>query len=473
MKWSPLAEKVHQSLIRNALVNQHDNILLAVSGGLDSVVLLHLFIELQIRWNWKLIIGHINHGLRPEYDKQEAQFCEALAKKHKLTYVGKTLNLLHPDEKKKYSPKGIQNPSIESLARAARYRIFEEWANTLHCNVVVTAHQANDQAETIIYRMLTGAGIDGLSGIPEKRGIFRRPLREILRSELETYAQKQNLSFCEDLSNKDERFARNKIRHTVIPAIKNMGFENIEQALAHSAQSLQDAGDALQVYEKLLIEKNIRITKSSVKLYCETFKNVPIYMQRRLLQYIYRDTLNVIQHISRQQLDQLCDFIARSDVGHTMEIAGHILHKDRECIIWYKKDAVDVYYKILCKKGIYLKDKNNNSIQISVIKSPDFTPYSNPSIAYFSPDILGKTLIYRSWVQGDKMTLFGLGDTKKISDILKDEKLKPYDKKYYPVLMLDNEIIWIPGVKRSNVYRVENKHTDIVMITYKKTEQTA
>ncbi len=473
MKWSPLAEKVHQSLIRNALVNQDDNILLAVSGGLDSVVLLHLFIELQTRWNWKLTIGHINHGFRPEYDEQESRFCKALAKKYELRYVEKTLNLLHLDEQKKYSPEGTQNPSLESLARAARYHIFEEWANTMHSNAVVTAHHANDQAETIIYRMLTGAGINGLSGIPQKRGIFKRPLRKILRLELETYAQEQNLSFCEDLTNKDERFARNKIRHTVIPAIKNMGFENLEQALAHSAQSLQDAGEALQAYEKLLIEKNIQITESSIKLHCETFKNVSIYMQKRLLQYIYYGTLNVIQHISQHQLDQLCDFIARSNVGHTMKIAGHTLYKDREYIIWYKKHTVNVYYKILCKKGIYLKDKNNNGMQISVIKSPDFTPPSNPSIAYFSPDILGKTLIYRSWIQGDKMTLFGLGNTKKISDILKDEKLKPYDKKYYPVLILNDEIIWIPGVKRSNAYRVENKHTDIVMITYKKTEQTA
>ncbi|MCK5816785.1 MAG: tRNA lysidine(34) synthetase TilS, partial [Candidatus Marinimicrobia bacterium] len=142
MKWSPLAEKVHQSLIRKTLLKHNNKILLAVSGGVDSVVMLSVFVELQKRWNWELIVGHIDHGLRPGDDANESQLCRELAKKNNLQYVEEKVDLNKNEVIDGYAIDSTQNPSIESLARDARYRVFLKWMNDLRCNAICTAHHA-------------------------------------------------------------------------------------------------------------------------------------------------------------------------------------------------------------------------------------------------------------------------------------------------------------------------------------------
>lgn len=470
MKWSTLAEKTHQELKRQAIFDPHEHLLLGFSGGLDSMVLLHVLLELQPYWQWKLTIGHIDHGLRPEYDEKESVFCKHYAEKLQLPYLEEKLQLHAPEVKKHYLSTSTQSPGLESLARAERYRIFATWAEDVKADAVLTAHHANDQAETILYRMLTGSGIRGLTGIPEERGIFRRPFLHILRQDLENYAHEKKLPFCEDLSNRNENIIRNKIRHRLIPFLKKSGFKQTENNLARSAESLEEVNEALAFFENICIDKVVYKTEKGVHLQRAEFKELPRYMQSSILRYVFENEKKVKRHISRQQLSRVIDFIIRSDTGRSMELLGHNIVNERKYITLFHCAPMKFYYAFNCEKNKGAGNEDAGFLYIDIVPNTAALDDRQQKQAFFSPEIIGKKLVLRSWEPGDRMKLFGSSATKKVSDILKDKKVRASEKNTYPVLLADNEIIWIPGVKRSNKFPVEKKDKKIVHIFYKKLE---
>ncbi|MEA3391849.1 MAG: tRNA lysidine(34) synthetase TilS [Candidatus Marinimicrobia bacterium] len=466
MKWSPLAEKTHQSLIRKTLLKHNDKILLAVSGGVDSVVMLSVFIELQKRWNWELIVGHIDHGLRPGDDANESQLCRELAIKNNLQYVEEKVDLNKNEVIDGYATDSTQNPSIESLARDVRYRVFSKWLKDLRCNAICTAHHANDQAETVLYRMLTGAGIKGLSGIPESRDFIKRPFLPFLRKEIENYARERELKYFEDHSNEDEKFARNKIRHSIIPALKKMGFPFCEKALADSGLVMTEATQVIDHYTKIEIEQVLSISSDEVKLSIKEYRGLPLLIQKQILKNMFKNKLFVSRHISEKQLIQLNTFILSSDMGNSIELLGYKLIKDREHIICKLDEFMRVNLMFLCREGIIQIPESENKLVIKIVDMPK-SLISNNSVALFSIELLNRKLQLRTWKSGDTMSIYGSGYTKKLSDILKDEKVNIADKGQQLVLTFGEDVLWIPKVKRSDRYIVNINEDKLVMITYK------
>ena len=466
MKWSPLAEKVHQFLIRKTLLKQNDKILLAVSGGMDSVVMLSVFLELCERWNWELIVGHIDHGLRPGDDEKESHLCKELAKKNNLQYVEEKVDLKNIEIKDEFAESSAQNPSIESLARDVRYRVFFKWINDFKCDALCTAHHANDQAETVLYRMLTGSGIKGLTGIPLSRDFIKRPLLPFLCKEIEDYAKEKRLTYFEDHSNADEKFARNKIRHSVLPALIEMGFPQCESALADSSLSLEEAVRVIDHYTKLETERVLSISGIELKISINEYLKLSLLIQKQILKNIFKNNLQITKHISEKQLLQMNTFIISSEIGNTMELFGHKLIKGRKHVIIPLHESENLSIDIVCEEGMVLLPKTNIEIEIKIVEVSECLKTDNNK-ALFSASLLGKKCQLRTWESGDKMNIFGSGYSKKISDILKDEKVNIADKKQRHVFVVNNHIIWVPGVKRSNQYVVNKEDDKMIMITYK------
>ncbi|MFA6618899.1 MAG: tRNA lysidine(34) synthetase TilS [Candidatus Neomarinimicrobiota bacterium] len=465
MKWSPLAEKVHQMLVRKALLQQNDKLLITLSGGRDSVALLAIIMELKDYWNWDLVVGHINHDLRPGEDEKEAVFCREMAKNYGLTYVEETLDLLSPSFRKKYKNKSSQNPSLESLAREARYEIFHLWSQEFKCNAICSGHHMDDQAETVLYRMLTGSGLKGLLGIPSSRELFVRPLLEISRDEISDYIKQKDLLYYDDPTNKEHRFVRNKIRHAVLPSLRAMGFENPEKALSATATSLEEASIALEQIADEAYEEIISTSAKGLKLYRKGFVKLPRYIQKKILQKIFKEQLLLRQHLSEKQLDQLSTFIISAEQGASTDLFGVSLLKDREHIVFPFEKAKKVQTSFICKPGKINILEKELFIEIKIAKQD--LVINDQFIAYFSIDLLGESLKFRTWENGDQMTVFGAGKNKKVSNILKDEKVGALEKQTYPVLVKDQSILWIPGVKRSNRYLVDEDSFEMLVFTYK------
>lgn len=464
MKWSPLAEKVHHGLIRNSLLKEHDKVLLAVSGGLDSVVMLSVFLELQEQWGWELILGHINHNLRPLEDKKEAELCQKLALQNELLYLEKKIDLGSSEIKNQYAKESGQKASLESLARDARYRVFLEWSHAHQCNAVCSAHHLNDQAETVLYRMFTGSGIKGLKGIPGYRELFRRPFLDVSREEIENYAKEKNLEFYHDSSNNEQKFVRNKIRHSVIPAIQGMGFSELDVALAASANSLDDALQALEFYVEKAYHEFVSVSDKNIKINSKSFGELPKYIKKQIFRKILGDHLSIVNHISEKQLDQLITFLQNGEQGAVTELYGISLLKDRDHFVFPLERNKKHFEELECKPGRFKIEDQELSIEIKAVKK-DLKPPNNKT-AYFSIELLNEKLTFRSWEKGDSMTIFGAGGSKKISNILKDEKVSSLEKQSSPVLLVRDSIFWIPGVKRSNKFVVKEKDFEMIVLTY-------
>ena len=338
--------------------------------------------------------------------------------------------------------------------------------NDLKCNALCTDHHANDQAETVLYRMLTGAGIKGLTGIPLSRDFIKRPLLPFLRKEIEDYAQEKHLTYFEDNSNTDEKFARNKIRHSVLPALVEMGFPQSESALADSGLALEEAVSVIDHYTKLETERVLSIFSYELKISIKEYLKLSLLIQKQILKNIFRNNLEIRKHLSEKQLLQMNAFIISSDVGNSMKLYGHELIKDRKHIIIRKKKSVETDENIFCKEGKISIPDTDIEIEIKIVNVPECLKTDN-NTGLFSRDIMEKECRLRTWKAGDKMNIFGSGSSKKISDILKDEKVNIAEKKYQHVFLVDNDIVWVPGVKRSDQYVVNNNEDKIVKITYK------
>ena len=462
MKWSPLAEKVHQLLKSNALLKENDRILLAVSGGMDSVAMMSVLAELKEQWHWELIIGHIDHGLRPNQDESESRLCANLAQSYGLQYLEKKISLKTPSENNRKT----QPHSLESLAREKRYEILEYWADEMACNAICTAHHESDQAETILYRMLTGSGIRGLRGIPEKRGRIKRPFLHVGKDEIESHVKDHHLTYADDPSNQDQRFTRNLIRHQVIPGLIKAGFPAAEKRLSDSAGSLDEAFAALDHYAHIEIERTVHSVPEGIELDQDLFLGLPAFIQKQILGHVISEDLKVASHMSDRQLEQLISFVRTSEPGSRINIGGRDLVNNRYKFLWPVSNDQIINTSFSCEPGT-IKLPNGFSLDVRIVKCPPELKTANPFIAFFSMSLQKKDLLIRSWKPGDLLTVFGAGEKKKVSDVLKDEKVKPLAKSHYPVLELNDHILWIPGIKRSDLLKVEKHDEILIMMTYK------
>jgi tRNA(Ile)-lysidine synthase len=467
MKWSALAEKVHQSLTRNALLNKEDKILIALSGGMDSVVLLHVLLELRPYWRWELVIGHVDHGLRPGEDEKESKLCSKLAQETGLPYLETRLSI--NSDQSSYLH-GTQKPSPESLAREKRYEAFAAWADDLECQAVCTAHHKSDQAETVLYRMLTGSGMKGLRGIPASRERYKRPLLDISKDEIRAYAEEKKLTYYNDSSNRNNVFVRNKIRNKLIPFLKENGFDNAEDHLASTAKSIEEAYQAIEILGNKAAVKSYRIRKGRPELDIKIFEDFPVFIKKYVLRKICKEQLKLIGHISDKQMDQLIFFISTAETGAIMSFWGKQILKDRKYIIWQNDDFLVSTKKALFEPSTVSWEKGCFEVTIKKKEINENMTFNDHLVAYFSYAIKGAEMHLRKWAPGDNMTLFSSGKTKKVSDILKDEKVSALAKIDHPVMLKDNEIIWVPGVKRSNLYKVKPEDKKYIQITYINTE---
>lgn len=454
MKWSSLARRLHDRLMKNGLVCKGQRLILALSGGLDSMVLLHLMLELQPFWKWELIAGHINHGLRPGADEKESLFCRSIAEKNGLAYLERELRL-HGGKREHVS---------EDAARRRRYEVFESWVKEMHADALLTAHHAGDQAETLLYRMMTGSGLQGLRGIPEKRGVYRRPLLGFTRQELEAYAGQQGLEYMDDASNRDRRYARNKIRHNLLPFMRNIGIPGVEKRLADAASNVEEAGEALRFYVDDLKRTALWTTDSEIRILDKAFQKAPAYIQRVFLQELFENMEKGIR-ISRIQADQLRRFIRESEPGAATNLRGINILKERDGFLLNPQRAAFPELSFVCGPVDRIDASFPGPFGVELLPAAQCAEYRKAGQACFSEALAGKTLTLRNWQPGDRMTLFGSGSTKKVSDILKDEKIAPAVKAAYPVLLLGRDILWLPGLKRSALFTVNGKDKQMVLIT--------
>jgi tRNA(Ile)-lysidine synthase len=319
-EWTPLHAQVHRLLRSRLLLPPHSRILIAVSGGQDSLCLAKLLLDLQPKWHWEIAIAHCDHRWRAD-SQENADYVQQLAQAWHVPFYGQiaTGDILS-----------------EAAARQWRYQALAQVATQHHFPFITTGHTASDRAETLLYNLIRGAGADGLQALTWKRSLdagieLVRPLLEVSRSQTGQFCQAFNLKIWEDSTNEDRRYARNRIRHELLPYLQQHFNPQVEQALAQTAELLRADVQYLEERAAALLETALSANHDPLMLQRRLLQAAPLALQRRVMRRLLEQHLNIAPNF--EQIEKLTALIAAPNRSRTdpfprgiiAEVAGEMI----------------------------------------------------------------------------------------------------------------------------------------------------
>ena len=418
--------------------------LLTVSGGVDSVVMAHLFYQAGLSAG----IAHCNFGLRNKESDEDELFVRQLAERYDYPFF---INCF--DTKNFAQEHGI---STQMAARDLRYQWFEELRKGENYDCVATAHHVNDSIETVILNLARGTGLAGLHGIAVKNQYLIRPLLFASRQEIVNFAVEHQLTFREDSSNSSNHYKRNLIRHEVVPVLKQLN-PALEKTFVTTLTRIKAA--------EALLENSLKEWQDEVVEIQNGDLLIPIEPLMYLPEPVYRLWF-ILQHYGFSY-GQVEDLFASADgiSGKQFQSACYTVLKDRQSFIVSERKRENTTEELIIEdlNGIYLINDLTISFE-TLIKTVHFKFEKANTIAYFDADRLIFPLVIRNWVLGDRFFPFGMkGKSKKVSDLLIDQKLNLNQKKKIKVLLNGNEdIIWVIGLRSDERYKISENTKEIL-----------
>jgi len=423
------------------LLPSNSHILIAISGGMDSVVLTHLFRKIYSEYKYKLTLAHINHSLRDDANKDMKFVCD-LAKEWNIPCETMHLN---PKTKDK-------NESVEAWAREKRYLALEKIRKKVQADFICTAHHKSDQAETILMRLALGTGGKGLKGIRSKTGNIRRPLLQFLKTELIDYSQQHGLSFVEDETNLDITIPRNFIRHNIISPWKKQ-CDHIENGIFKTSSNISDLVDAVSFSVEYFYNKFVKIENDpeEISLMKSDINSLPTLLQLHLI----KKCIGLEKYQWRQHnWNDLRSFLVNSETGNILGFESNwkILNNRSQWILFKSNDKLKSSFTVFPNGTSYCGDY---IINWEWFNQPITISNRDPNSEFIDGSVIeNRKLQLRPWHYGDKFQPLGMEGRKKVSDFLIDEKVNLYQKSNQMVLAADNEIVWVCGYRISDWVKV-------------------
>ncbi len=314
-----LSARVQHVLATVHRLRRGERVLIGVSGGPDSVVLLHLLTRLAPDWSVKLSVVHVDHQLRPDAG-EDAAFVERLGQQWKVpvTVVGRAVRHTAAQEGR----------SLEDAARQVRYRVFQDVARQTGASRVALAHTADDQAETVLMRLLRGSGLTGLSAIPASRPLgeldIMRPLLGIWRSEILAYAARHHLTYRQDPTNEDPRFVRNRIRHHLLPLLEREYNPQIKAQLVQLAEQCRTDEACLQATATRHWKRLVKPLPNGVTIRLEAWRRQPLAIQQHLFRLAIAHVKGDLQEFEYRHWQELEELLADRPVGSLLHLPGGV-----------------------------------------------------------------------------------------------------------------------------------------------------
>lgn len=419
----------------NQLLRPNDRIIVGLSGGADSVVLLHALVQL----GYRCIAAHCNFHLRDSESDEDEYFAKTYAMSLGVGFVKVDFDTTH------YASK--HGVSIEMAARELRYIWFESMREQYQADVIAVAHHQDDSVETLLLNLVRGTGIRGMAGIKAKNGFIVRPFLVITRKEIVDYAAIYNLNYVTDSTNLSDIYTRNFIRLNVLPLLKQIN-PSAPQSIARTAAHLSDAE---AIYLHVVKEAQQTVWEDN-KIAIDKLKSFPV--PQTILYELLRDygfTRFVVQSIYKA-LDGLS--------GKQFHAPSYLLVKDRRYLLLQPKGKfASINYQIeasttTCIEPLCLSFEIKPFVSLSQLEK-------SSSVAVFDMDKLTFPLTIRLWRTGDWFIPFGMTGRKKLSDFFTDNKYSLVDKQACWVLCSGEDIVWIIGKRIDNRYRIDKKTKNI------------
>lgn len=432
-------EKAFKNLLKSKLAYlTNHKLLLAVSGGVDSVVLTYLCHAAKLEFS----IAHCNFHLREGACDEDETFVKNLAEKLNVDFYVEQFNT------NKYAEE--QGVSTQMAARDLRYNWFNELRFRHQFEYILTAHHANDDLETFFINLIRGTGLEGLSGIKEVNQAVVRPLLGFSRTQIETYAETNNIEWREDYTNAETKYIRNKIRHHLVPMLEEMNPRFLESFLKTQSH-LRENEALVEDYLSLLYPKIVSKSAYGYNLdinYLKKVPNTPAVLYQLLKTFDFTEWDDVYNLLNAQ-------------AGKMLFSKTHRLVKDRDYLILTERNRLeDKVYKITKNDEFAMLPMGTfsfNKVEEIVEK--------NKNCIYVNPDKLDYPLTVRKWQNGDYFYPFGMKGKKKISDYFKDKKLSLPEKENTWLLCSGNEVVWVINMRADRRFAITSPNQRIVKIT--------
>ncbi len=458
---SAIVHRAEEYIINQLHVHSDSTILLAVSGGIDSIVMLDIMAYIALKHNFLLHVAHCNHHLRGNESIEDEKLVRRTAANYGFHFHHTSLKVEEFATKHKMS--------IEQAARNLRYQFFERMAKTTQSELVATAHTADDSAETFLLNLLRGTGLTGLAGIPSRRELTKkihiiRPLLPLQKSELYQYATIRGLHWREDASNTSLLYTRNKIRLQLLPTLKEQFTPAIVEILNRTARLLHGADEIITEKVDAMLPKLLRtIDKTTHALSIPYFDSLNDFLKGEILQKILVEKYQS-QPVSMHTIDRIIA-LSQSSVNALCEITPSITAlRDRTEIIFQRNESIEeIEYNI--GKISELKTESFHLV-LKEISRKEVQFSENPNIEFFDADLLPLWLTVRTWQNGDRIQPLGMSGTMTVGDFLTNEKVTLIEKKKCLVVCAGTEVIWICSRRVSDKFKVTSMTKRVIQAEF-------
>jgi tRNA(Ile)-lysidine synthase len=459
-----LIERVERMMRDEFAVEPGATILVAVSGGADSVVLLDVLFILSYEHGYTLHIAHINHGLRGEESSRDESFVRTLAKRYDLP--------CHTTHVETEAFARRHKLSIEEAARELRYRFFRQMCSTVHAQYCAVAHTADDTAETLLLNLFRGTGLTGLAAIPPKRPLTKRallirPLLGITREEITGYAAARKLEWIEDSTNIERTFRRNRLRLDVLPTLKEHFNPRIIETLARTATLLRQADGFIESLLESTYEQIATVHDGRVELDRAQLVHLHPFVQGEIVERAIGELTNG-RPVSRAAIERVLGLLT-AEVGTRHSVVGSIIGiADRQTIVLCDDETEQTVYLPIFKLGTYtigrftivLEEVTRNEVRLG----------ADPNVEYFDYDTLPYRLFLRTWRAGDRFAPIGMnGERVLVADYLTNAKASEHHRRTAVVLATADDIVWLCGYRMSDNFKITNETRRIIRATFQRT----
>jgi len=455
MKADDLLEKAEQTIRKNSLIAQGDSVLVGFSGGPDSTCLLYLLQALKERYQMQIHSLYINHNLRPAEVPAEIAFCRKFSEGLGIPFMVESIDVV--SFCKEY------RMNRQEAARELRYQAFGKAAAEIGANKVALAHNGDDQAETLLMRLVRGAGPAGLAGIPIKRDNIIRPLLETGRDEIERFLQIRNIVPVTDSSNLKEDYFRNRIRINVMPALKQAN-PNLLQSLAHTMDILREE----ERYFGILVTKTLmklisRKFQKRIELFLSPMEAMEPVILRRVLRRALSETEG-LRGIGFSHIEDIIALIRNGKSGDRLVLPRNIrVIKDYALLVITSEEPVRIaeYTLELPGKAVIVNARQ----VVTAVLEENFVEFGDgKSSVILDAEKMKFPLTVRPRRPGDYFYPLGFGRKKKLQDFLVDMKVPRDERDSVPIVASGDDIVWIAGHRGDERFKVTDQTKKFVRL---------
>jgi tRNA(Ile)-lysidine synthase len=464
-----MIRKIKETIEKNHLLAQGEKVVVAVSGGPDSTALLKILEMLSDDYRLTLIVAHLNHGLREDAACEE-RFVRKMATDMGIAFEFKSLDIA--------SLRKGSGKCIEDASREVRYDFLNDVAKKHGARKIALGHHIDDQTETVVMNFLRGSGPTGLKGmLPARDSTYIRPLLGVTRSEIISFLEFHRISFVTDASNADQRYLRNRIRHTLIPELKARYNPKLEESMKSMAEIMRVEDDYMEkATDKVLSEWGVTPADSEFRICISDFLEYHEAIQRRIMKHLLEGLSPNSKGIGFTHIKAALGLVHSDRPGAHVNLPCNIeVRREYDALVIctrekgekeiLNKRCNDLYYEVTPPGPLKMAELGKTMIFEFVEGPIDMRSYAREAV-FMDYDRISLPLVIRTVRPGDRIQLMGMKGMKKIKSVLIDEKIPLRHRKEIPLLLDQEAVLWIAGLRLSERVKITEKTRQILKVKF-------